>query len=416
MTPQNLFLLLIGLLVVNYLFDLFLGYLNAKRFKNDPPEVLADLYDADEYQRSQAYKAASYRFGLLSGGVSFLATLAFFLLDGFAWADALARSWSSNEIGVALLFFGVILLASSIISMPFSYYRTFVLEERFGFNKTTKKTFVLDKIKGALLGGLIGGGLLTALILIYQETGNNFWWYAWIVITLFSVLMNFFYTRLVVPLFNKQSPLEAGPLKEKLQTYAEKVGFTLSKIMVIDGSKRSTRANAYFSGFGRQKQVTLYDTLLNDLGEEEVVAVLAHEIGHYKRNHIPINLFLGIATTGFTLFIFSLLVDNPILSEALAVTEPSFHLGLIAFGILYSPLSEITGLLMNFISRRFEFQADAYAANTFKAQPLIDALKKLAKNNLSNLSPHPTYVFVHYSHPPLDQRIEALAKQGAQGA
>ncbi|WP_435577644.1 M48 family metallopeptidase [Gilvibacter sp.] len=408
MNPQTLFLLIIGLLVVNYLFDLLLGYLNAKRFGNKPPSALADLYDPEQYQKSQEYKRVTYRFGLLSGAVSFAATLIFFLVDGFAWVDALARSWSDQEIVVALLFFGIILAASSILSLPFSYYRTFVIEERFGFNKTTLKTFVLDKIKGAFIGALIGGGLLALLIWIYQQTGANFWWYAWAVITGFSVLMNFFYTRLIVPLFNKQTPLKEGPLKDRLEAYAQTVGFTLSNIMVIDGSKRSTRANAYFSGFGRQKQVTLYDTLIDDLEEDEVVAVLAHEIGHYKCNHIPINLVLGIATTGLTLFIFSLLIDNPLLSEALGVGQPSFHLGLIAFGILYSPLSEITGLFMNYLSRVFEFQADAYAVKTFEALPLVNGLKKLAKKNLSNLSPHPAYVFVHYSHPPLDQRINAM--------
>ena len=408
MDAKTLFILIIGLLVVNYLFDLLLGYLNAKRFGNKPPSALADLYDPEQYQKSHDYKRITYRFGLLSGGVSFAATLIFFLEDGFAWVDALARSWSDHQIVVALLFFGIILAASSILSLPFSYYRTFVIEERFGFNKTTLKTFVLDKIKGAIIGALIGGGLLALLIWIYQQTGANFWWYAWAVITGFSVLMNFFYTRLIVPLFNKQTPLEEGPLKDRLEAYAQTVGFTLSKIMVIDGSKRSTRANAYFSGFGRQKQVTLYDTLIDDLEEDEVVAVLAHEIGHYKCNHIPINLVLGIATTGLTLFIFSLLIDNPLLSEALGVGQPSFHLGLIAFGILYSPLSEITGLFMNYLSRVFEFQADAYAVKTFKAIPLVNGLKKLAKKNLSNLSPHPAYVFVHYSHPPLDQRISAM--------
>ena len=408
MDPKTLFILIIILLLVNYLFDMLLGYLNAKRFGHKPPTALADLYDPEQYQKSQEYKRVTYRFGLLSGGVSFAATLIFFLVDGFAWVDALARSWSDHEIVVALLFFGIILAASSLISLPFSYYRTFVIEQRFGFNKTTLKIFILDKIKGAIIGALIGGGLLALLIWIYQQTGANFWWYAWAVITGFSVLMNFFYTRLIVPLFNKQTPLEEGPLKDRLEAYAQTVGFTLSKIMVIDGSKRSTRANAYFSGFGRQKQVTLYDTLIDDLEEDEVVAVLAHEIGHYKCNHIPINLVLGIATTGLTLFIFSLLIDNPLLSEALGVGQPSFHLGLIAFGILYSPLSEITGLFMNYLSRVFEFQADAYAVKTFEVIPLVNGLKKLAKKNLSNLSPHPAYVFVHYSHPPLDQRISAM--------
>ena len=412
MTATGLFYLIIGILTANFLLDLILSRLNASRYSHPAPDSLSDLFDEVEYKKSQQYKKVTHRFGLISGGISFAATLVFFFLDGFAWVDRIARSWSNNEIIIALIFFGIILLASSILSLPFSYYRTFVIEEQFGFNKTTRKTFVLDKIKGGLLGIIIGGGLLSAIIWIYQQTGDQFWWYAWLVITAFSVLMNFFYTRLIVPLFNKQSPLPEGTLKEHLESYAKKVGFTLSKIVVINGSKRSTRANAYFSGFGARKQVTLYDTLLDDLNEEEVVAVLAHEIGHYKKKHIPINLFMGIATTGLTLFIFSLLIDNPLLSEALGVEIPSFHLGLIAFGILYTPLSEITGLLMNWISRKFEFQADAYAAGTYKASPLISGLKKLAKNNLSNLTPHPAYVFVHYSHPPLDQRINALKLQG----
>ena len=300
--------------------------------------------------------------------------------------------------------------ASSILSLPFSYYSTFVIEEKYGFNKTNLKTFVLDKFKGILMGVLLGGGLYSLIVWLYQIMGANFWLYAWLVITLISVFLNMFYARLIVPLFNKQTPLENGSLRNQIEDYAGKVGFDLKNIFVIDGSKRSTKANAYFSGFGREKRITLYDTLIHDLDEEEIVAVLAHEVGHYKRHHILFNLAMSIISTGFLLWLFSLFVGQPIFSEALGVQQPSFHIGLVAFGVLYTPISEIIGLFMNQLSRTFEYQADAYAKQTFASKPLMEALKKLSKNNLSNLTPHPLYVWYHYSHPTLLQRFRALKK------
>jgi len=255
---------------------------------------------------------------------------------------------------------------------------------------------------------ILGGGILTLIIWFYEATGDNFWLYAWALITAFSVFMNMFYSKLIVPLFNKQTPLEEGDLRNKIADYAQTVGFKLNKIFVIDGSKRSTKANAYFSGFGSEKRVTLYDTLIKDLDDEEIVAVLAHEVGHYKRKHIIFNLSASILLTGLTLYILSLLISNPILSNALGVDIPSFHIGLIAFGLLYSPISEITGLIMNVMSRKFEYQADNYAKDTYAREPLITSLKKLSKNSLSNLTPHPAYVFMHYSHPTLIERIKNL--------
>src|SRR5699024_10615749 len=236
------------------------------------------------------------------------------------------------------------------------YYSTFVIEEKYDFNKMSKKTFFFDLVKSTLVSAVLGGGILAFIIWIYQLTGSNFWLYAWGFLTLFSVFMNMFYSRLIVPIFNKQTPLEEGSLRNKIEVYAKKVGFALDNIFIIDGSKRSTKANAYFSGFGKEKRITLYDTLMNDLEEEEIVAVLAHEVGHYKKNHIIINLILSMLTTGFTLWLLSLFVGNPLLSEALGVSVPSFHIGLIAFGILFSPISALTGLLMNYLSRKFEYQ------------------------------------------------------------
>jgi len=405
MTPQILFYILIAIIVFNFIFDQVLDALNAKRFSDELPEELADVYKDEEYQRSQAYKKTNYQFGIITSTFSLLLTLAFFFLDGFAYVDEIARNISDNPIIIALVFFGIILFASDILTTPFSYYSTFVIEEKFGFNKTTKATFFLDKLKGWLMGAVLGGGILALIIWFYQLTGNDFWIYAWAMVTVFSVVMNMFYSRLIVPLFNKQTPLEEGSLRHKIEAYAKNVGFQIDKIFIIDGSKRSTKANAYFSGFGKEKRITLYDTLVNDLEEEEIVAVLAHEVGHYKRKHIIYNLSLSVITTGITLWVLSLLVNNPLLSQALGVEETSFHIGLIAFGILYTPISEITGLLMNLLSRKFEYQADNFAKETYAAYPLISSLKKLSSNSLSNLTPHPAYVFFHYSHPSLGQRI-----------
>jgi len=410
MTSQLLFYILIGIIIANFIFDQFLDALNAKHFNDSLPEELSDVYDDKEYERSQAYKKTRYRFGILTSTFSLVLTLAFFFLEGFAYVDDIARSISDNSIVIALIFFGIILFASDILTTPFSYYSTFVIEEKFGFNKTTKATFFLDKLKGWLMGALLGGGILALIIWFYQLTGNDFWIYAWIIVTIFSIFMNMFYSKLIVPLFNKQTPLEDGSLRQKIEAYARNVGFQIDKIFIIDGSKRSTKANAYFSGFGKEKRITLYDTLVNDLEEEEIVAVLAHEVGHYKKKHIIYNLSLSILTTGLTLWILSLFVSNPIFSQALSVEETSFHIGLIVFGILYTPISEITGLLINLLSRKFEYQADDFAKETYAAAPLISSLKKLSSNSLSNLTPHPSYVFFHYSHPSLGQRIFNLKK------
>ena len=408
MTSTTLFYIIIAIIIINFIIDKVLGSLNAKHFNDELPQELQDVYDEEEYKKSQTYKATNHRFSNITSTFSLVLTLTFFYFDGFEYVDNIARSYSENSIVVALIFFGIIMLASDIITTPFSYYKTFVIEEKFGFNKTTLKTFILDKIKGWFMLAIIGGGILALIIWFYQAAGNNFWLYAWALVAVFSLFMNMFYSKLIVPLFNKQTPLEDGELRTKIAAYAETVGFKLNKIFVIDGSKRSTKANAYFSGFGGEKRVTLYDTLIKDLDDEEIVAVLAHEVGHYKRKHIVFNLFASIFLTGLTLYILSLLISNPMLSNALGVEIPGFHIGLIAFGLLYSPISEITGLIMNIMSRKFEYQADNYAKDTYAGEPLITSLKKLSKNSLSNLTPHAAYVFMHYSHPTLLERIKNL--------
>ncbi|MGC6431455.1 MAG: M48 family metallopeptidase [Jejuia sp.] len=410
MNATMLFYIIIGIIVINFIVDKILDALNAKHFNDKLPEEIQDVYDDEAYKKSQNYKATKYRFGILTSTFSIILTLSFLFFDGFEFVDNIARSYSDNVIIIALIFFGLIMIGSDILTTPFSYYSTFVIEEKFGFNKTTLKTFILDKIKGWVMMAIVGGGILALIIWFYQATGKHFWLYAWGLVAVFTLFMNMFYSKLIVPLFNKQAPLEAGELRDKISSYAKAVGFKLDKIFVIDGSKRSTKANAYFSGFGNEKRVTLYDTLINDLEHEEIVAVLAHEVGHYKKKHIIFNLFTSILLTGLTLFILSLFISNPLLSQALGVETPSFHIGLIAFGLLYSPISEITGLIMNVFSRKFEYQADDYAKTTYKAEPLITSLKKLSKNSLSNLTPHPAYVFMHYSHPTLLERIRNLRK------
>jgi STE24 endopeptidase len=405
-----IFWIIITILVLDFLFENYLEYLNTKRMGAKIPDELQGIYDEEKYARQQAYQKENHRFGMISGTFSFLVTLAMFAFYGFAFVDSIVWNIASHAILAALLFFGIIMFASDIITMPFSVYDTFVIEEKYGFNKTTPKTFVLDQVKGWVLGAIIGGGLLALIIFIYQKTQNMFWIYAWAVVAAFSIFMAMFYSNLIVPLFNKQTPLEEGELRTAIQQFAEKVGFKLDNIFVINGSKRSTKANAYFTGLGAKKRIVLYDTLIEEMETDEIVAVLAHEIGHYKKKHVTQGLFISLVQTGIVLFIFSLLIDNPHLSKALGVEEPNFHIGLVAFGILYSPVSFVLGIFMNKLSRKNEYQADAFAAQHFKPEPLASALKKLSRKNLSNLTPHPKYVFFNYSHPPLLERLKHLQK------
>jgi len=408
LTPQTLFYIIVLIILIDFIIDKVLDALNAKHFDDAIPKELQDVYDKKEYEKSQRYKKERYRFGVITSTFSVVLMLAFLFFDGFAYVDSIARSITENSISIVLIFFGIIMFASDILTLPFSWYSTFVIEEKYGFNKTTKATFVLDKLKSWVLMALVGGGILALITWFYETTQKDFWWYAWILITVFTLFVTMFYAKLIVPLFNKQTPLQEGSLRSKIENYAEKVGFKLDNIFVIDGSKRSTKANAYFSGFGSEKRITLYDTLINDLEEDEIVSVLAHEVGHYKKKHVFANIAASIITTGFTLWLLSLFVGNPLLSQALGVSEPSFHIGLIAFGILYSPISEVTGLFMNYLSRKFEYEADDFAKNTFNAEALISGLKKLSKTSLSNLTPHKAYVFMHYSHPTLLQRYKNL--------
>ena len=405
---EILFWIIIGILVVDFIFEKYLSYLNTTTMSDTIPEEVKGIYDEEKYKKQQAYQRENHRFGILTSSFSMVVTLAMFLFYGFALVDGWAWNFTGNAILAALIFFGIIMFASDIINTPFEIYDTFKIEEKYGFNKTTPKTFVFDKVKSWLVSALIGGGLLALIIFIYQLTGSMFWIYAWLVVSAFSIFMAMFYSNLIVPLFNKQTPLEEGELRDAISAFAQKVGFKLDNIFVIDGSKRSTKANAYFTGLGAKKRIVLYDTLINDLNTEELVAVLAHEIGHNKKKHVVQGLLIGLVQTAIVLFVFGLLIDSPVLSAALGVEKPNFHIGMVAFGVLYSPISFFTGIFMNILSRKNEYQADRFAAENYKPEALASALKKLSINNLSNLTPHKTFVFFHYSHPTLLQRLAFL--------
>jgi STE24 endopeptidase len=405
---NTLFYLILGILIVEFVFERVLDWLNASYRDKPIPEELHGIYDDEKYMKQQRYAKVNSRFELLSSVFSFVLLFIFLLLGGFGWLHYLLDSHINHSLVLGLAFFGVLFLASDFIGIPFEWYHTFKIEQKFGFNTTTPKIFISDKLKSYLITVVLGGLLYSLLFTIYQKTQEMFWIYALAVIVIFMLFMTMFYSKLIVPLFNKQKPLPDGDLKSKIESYANKAGFKISNIFEIDGSKRSTRANAYFTGLGAKKRIVLYDTLLKELNPEELVAVLAHEVGHYKKKHTLLGLFLSTAQVGLMLFILSRFITESALAQALGVSQPAFHISLLAFSLIYSPVSTLMGLFMNWISRKHEYQADAFAGETHNAESLILALKKLATNNLSNLTPHPLYVKVNYSHPTLLERIRAL--------
>jgi STE24 endopeptidase len=408
MEPKTILVIILAISAISYVFDQLLDYLNLKAQRTDIPEEVATFYDREKYVRSLQYHRELTNFSFLTSAISFIASICMLAFGGFGWLDVILRSFIHQDILLALAFFAVIIITSDILTLPFQWYSTFVIEEKYGFNKTTGKTFFLDKLKGYLLGALIGGPLISLLIYLVQVIGPSFWIWFSVIAGAFIFFMNMFYTSLILPLFNKLTPLGEGELKTAIESFAQKVNFPLDNIFVIDGSKRSSKANAFFSGIGKKKKIVLYDTLIERHSTEELVAVLAHEVGHFKKKHIIWSFILSIIQVVFTLYILSLMVYNENLSLALGGHQLSIHLNLIAFTILFAPISGITGLLMNIYSRKNEFEADAYARETYNATSLANALKRLSVDSLSNLYPHPLYTFIHYSHPPLLKRLERL--------
>jgi len=405
---QFLFLIIIFILVADFGFERYLAFLNIKNAKKDLPEILRNIYEPEKYKKQQLYFRTNSRFGMLTSTFSFVLILLMISLQGFGWVDQQVQIFIQNPVWTPIFFFALLFFVNDILSTPFDLYDTFVIEQKFGFNKVTPKLFILDKLKGYGLTAIIGGGILFIIISIYNWTPEYFWLLAWAVVTVFSLFMILFYSEVIVPLFNKQTPLQAGELRTEIEKFALKSEFNLTNIFVIDGSKRSTKANAYFSGLGSKKRIVLYDTLMDKLTTEEIVAVLAHEVGHYKLKHTLINFMVSIPTTLILFFVFGLILQSDAYAQALGGTKASFHLNALAFSILYSPISLVLGIATNILSRKFEYQADAFAAKNGYALQLQSGLKKLSATSLSNLMPHPVYVFFHYSHPTLYQRISKL--------
>ena len=408
---EYLIYIFIFFILFGFVFSSILEYVNSKNWKDSVPDTLKDFYKESDYKKAKSYKLDRDKVSLISSLISTTLTIIFIFSGFYGKVSDYSLYYFDNLFLQSAGFFLFFLLISTIISLPISYYSIFTIEEKYGFNKSTLSTFIKDKIKGLIISLLIGGFILYISIQLYNFFEANFWLWLWVFLSAIIIFINIFYTTLIVPIFNKLSPLEEGSLKNKIEKYSKKIGYSLDKIFVIDGSKRSSKANAFFSGLGPKKTIALFDTLIDKHEEDELVAVLAHEVGHYKKNHIKQGLLLSILQVGIICYILQLCLNETNLSIALGGLESSFHLSLIAFSFLFSPLSIIIGIGMNIFSRKNEYEADKYAKETYNGESLKNALKKLSSDSLTNLYPHPLYVFVHYSHPPLLKRLEALDRK-----
>jgi len=405
--------LILATLVLAAALDFLADALNLRRMREALPAAFAGWYDPERYRQSQAYLRVNTRFGWLVALVDLAVLLIFWLGGGFRWLDEWVRTLALAPLLSGLIFIGILAAAKSLISQPFSMYVTFVIEARFGFNQTTWRTFLFDRIKGVVLGLLLGGPLLAAVLLFFQYAGGNAWWYCWLLTVGFMLLMHYVAPTWIMPLFNRFAPLPEGELRAAITAYARGIDFGLDNIFVMDGSKRSTKANAFFTGFGRHRRIVLFDTLIHKHTADELVAVLAHEMGHYKQKHILKMLLVGIAQAGLMFYLLSWFISYPALFAAFGIQTPSVHAGLVFFGLLYTPLDLLLGMAVQHISRRHEFAADRFAVTTApQADALATALKKLSVDSLGNLDPHPLYVFLHYSHPPVLQRVAAIEAAG----
>jgi len=406
---MNIFVVIIlATLLVDFVLNLVADIYNLQFLDKGLPNEFSDIYDEETYDKSQQYTKVRTKFGFITSIFNLVLLLVFWFAGGFQWLDALVRSWELGVIWTGLVYIGLLLVARQVITLPFSIYSTFVIEERFGFNKTTPKTFVLDLFKGLGLGILLGGPLLAGILAFFTFIDQYAWLYAWGAVTVFTLFIQFVAPTWIMPIFNKFEPLEDGDLRQKIREYADKVNFALEGIYVMDGSKRSSKSNAFFTGFGKNKRIALYDTLIENHSDDELVAVLAHEIGHYKKKHIIKNMAISIAQTGIMFFLLSIFLNSQGLYDAFFMEQMSVYAGLIFFGMLYAPIDMIVSIFMQILSRKYEFEADEFASTTYKKEPMIKALKKLSKDNLSNLTPHPFYVFLNYSHPPVLKRIKAI--------
>ncbi len=396
-------------MIFEYTLNLFADFLNLRTLRSEVPEEMASVYDPKAYRKSQGYTRTTTKFGIISASYALSLTLACWFLGGFNFLDQTLRGWGYTPLLNGMLYIGLLFFLRGLLSLPFTLYHTFVIEARFGFNKTTPKLFIIDLMKGTLLSVILGGLLLAFLLVFFETAGPDAWFYAWLAFTLYLLLIQFIAPTWIMPLFNKFKPLEDGELREKIMALARSLHFPLQNVFVMDGSKRSSKSNAFFTGFGKNKRIALFDTLIDSQTIPELIAVLAHEIGHYKKKHIVQGLILSIFHTGLMFFLLSIFISHRGLYDAFYMTEPSIYTGLLFFGMLFTPLEFILSLFLNILSRKNEYEADRFAIGSV-AQPenMIKALKKLAAHNLSHLTPHPLYSFLHDSHPPVLARIRAI--------
>ncbi len=408
----NIFLILILIIIVgNYILGIVVETLNVRHLSTELPDEFVGYYDAQRYKQSQEYLKETTRFGIMVDSISTSLTIIFILVGGFNIVDIFARNLSQNMILTGLIFAATLMFLSQLLSIPFSIYNTFVIEEKYGFNRTTPKTYILDILKGWFLTLLLGGILFSIVLWFFAKAGPLAWVYCWSAVVIFQILITFFAPIIILPLFNKFQPLGAGELKTAIEEYAKSQNFKLKGIFKMDASRRSTKSNAFFTGFGKYRRIVLFDTLIEKHSVEELLSILAHEMGHYKKKHILKSILLSIATTGIMFYILSLFINNEHLFAAFQMKNISIYASLFFFAFLYSPLSMIISIGSKILSRKYEFEADAYAARTYKKpEAMISALKKLTVDNLSNLTPHPLKVFISYSHPPVLERIRTLQK------
>ena len=407
---MNIFaVIILAALVIDFTLKLMGNLLNLKALKFDVPSELEGIYKPEEYRKSQEYLRANTWFNLVESSFTLAIMLIFWFVRGFNWFDGIVTGWHFIPVVSGLFYVGILIFAYSLLKLPFGIYDTFVIEERFGFNKTTVRTFISDLFKGAFLGAVLGGVILAGVLYLFQYVGTFAWLYCWGAMIVFSLAIQFIAPTWIMPLFNKFTPMEPGELKSAILEYTDSVNFPVTNIFVIDGSKRSGKSNAFFTGFGRNKRIALFDTLIAQQSVSEMVAVLAHEVGHYKKNHVLQGMIIGFIHAGVLFFLLSVFLANHVLYHAFFMTKTPIYAGLLFFGLLYTPIELVLSVIMQMISRKNEYEADRFAASTLKEpENIISALKKLAAGNLSDLTPHPFYVFLNYSHPPLLQRIRAI--------
>ncbi len=409
--------IILAALVLDFLLNLIADILNLRALQGQPPDEFKPYYDAGRYRRSQRYLRDNTRFGWMAAGFHLLVILLFWLSGGFPFLDTVVREAGWGTVATGVVYIGTLALLHGLVALPFQIYATFVIESRYGFNRTSPATFVLDRLKGVILGIVLGAPLLAGVIYLFESGGGNAWWYSWGVLVVFMLVMQYVAPTWIMPLFNRFEPLREASLRKAILEYAASIRFPLKNVFVMDGSKRSSKSNAFFTGFGRNKRIVLFDTLVKGHSTAELVAVLGHEMGHYKKHHLLTGMIITVLQTGLMFYLLSLCVSQPALFEAFGMNQISVYAGMVFFGLLYAPVDSLLGMLRMMVSRRNEFSADRFAVDTTgNADALISALKTLSVSHLSNLTPHPFYVFLNYSHPPVMARIQAIRARGGGAA